>query len=58
VKIEFVFHKTGERDQFAELTWPVCPRDGENIIFNDATWKVREVTYDLELQRIQVIASR
>ena len=58
MKIEFVLHKFGDRDQFAELTWPVCPREGEKIIFNSVEWTVREVTHDFERQLARVIVAR
>jgi hypothetical protein len=57
MEVQFCFHKRGERDVFRSFEHLPLPAVGTVIIFGQQTWRVTDVTYDFDHQRIDVIAA-
>jgi hypothetical protein len=57
MKVEFCLHQPNKRDRFAELSWHICPRIGEKVLFNtgDPEWTVRDVVHDFDADLVHVL---
>jgi hypothetical protein len=54
--IEFILRKPGERHVFKTVEWDAVPREGEEVIVDDATQlTVHRVEYDLPRNLARVV---
>ncbi len=56
LEVQLLFHQRGERDEFKTYKGMQIPRLGETIVFGQKSWRVSDVTYNLDCQRVEVIA--
>jgi hypothetical protein len=56
LEVQFLFHARGEPDTFRSYDRMQIPRVGETIVFGQRSWRVSDVTYNLDVQRVEVIA--
>jgi hypothetical protein len=56
LEVQFLFHQRGEPDIFRNYERMQVPRVGETIVFGQKSWRVSDVTYNLDRQMVEVIA--